>query len=117
MSGIWIPVVGTIALSICLIAYFFFASQTKKELIKTIQAAIEKGSEISPELIEKLQTPVKVKVSDLRKGIMIGAFAVAFAIFGSYMDGGDEEIIVIAIFPAMLSLGYLIMWKFTHNED
>lgn len=86
---------------------------------ETLRLAVEKGQEISPELVERmsyLNDPVK---SDLRRGILLIAFGIAFMILGAIMPHDEPEamrgILGISSFPVVLGIAYLGLWRFSHD--
>lgn len=86
---------------------------------ETLRLAVEKGQQVSPELVERmsyLNDPVK---SDLRRGILLIAFGIAFIILGLVMPTDEPEavrgVVAISSFPVVLGLAYLGLWRFSHN--
>ena len=86
---------------------------------ETLRLAVEKGQEVSPELVERmsyLNDPVK---SDLRRGILLIAFGLAFIVLGAIMPHDEPEamrgIIGVSSFPVILGIAYLGLWKFSHD--
>ncbi len=86
---------------------------------ETLRLAVEKGQEISPELVERmsyLNDPVK---SDLRRGTLLIAFGIAFMILGAIMPHDEPEamrgILGISSFPVVLGIAYLGLWRFSHD--
>lgn len=87
---------------------------------ETIRHAIDKGQEVSPELVEKmsyLNDPVK---SDLRRGILFIAFGAAFIVLATMISHEEPEgfrpMLGIASFPIILGLAYLGLWRFSHDR-
>lgn len=86
---------------------------------ETLRLAVDKGQEVSPELVERmsyLSDPIK---SDLRRGVLLIAFGAAFIVLGSIVPHDEPEamrgIIGVASFPVVLGLAYLGLWRFGHN--
>ena len=86
----------------------------------TIRAAIDKGQQLNPEMIESLFQPKKVsKDRDLRYSLIWFAIAIGIGLFGGMIGAAESEEEVFLIFsgiaalPFMIGLAYLIMWKFT----
>ena len=86
----------------------------------TIRAAIDKGQQLNPELIESLFQPKKPsKDRDLRYSLIWFAIAIGISFFGGMIDAAEaeEEVFLImtgiGALPFMIGLAYLIMWKFT----
>ena len=115
MSGIWVPVIGTICTAIVLAVYFFYRSRAKSDIQKTIRMSLDKGNELTPELLEKLSISTSPKVADLRKGVVLVALGVAFILAG-YISHGFEEATAIGMFPMMLGFGFLAVWKINKYE-
>ena len=77
------------------VSYFRFRS--KSEMQQTIRLALEKGTELSPELIDRLGEPEPGKNRDLRRGLIWMALAIGLALcgvglakFGLYLEAYCE---------------------------
>ncbi|MBL4617893.1 MAG: hypothetical protein JKY46_09360 [Robiginitomaculum sp.] len=84
------------------------------DLQATVQKAIEKGVELTPETIRALGVRVKPKDSDLRSGVIYVAVALAFIILGvSIEQMADEDalpvMLGIAAFPGLIGLALIFM--------
>jgi hypothetical protein len=119
MGEIFVPI--SIFAAGVAIVWLFSHYNYKKRLTahETLRLTLEKGQEVSPELIERmsfLNDPVK---SDLRRGVLLIAFGVAFMILGAIMPHDEPEamrgIIGVSSFPVVLGLAYLGLWKFSHD--
>ena len=110
MKALWIPIIGTISGAIVLITYFYFKSKTKSEVQLTIRESLDKGAELTPELIEKLSISISPKIADLRRGIVLIALGIAFILAG-WIGEGAREGMAIGMFPLMLGFGFLAVWK------
>ena len=119
MEEVFIPIF--IFASIVAIIWLFSHYNYKKRLTahETLRLAVEKGQEVSPELVERmsyLNDPVK---SDLRRGVLLIAFGIAFMILGAIMPHDEPEamrgILGVSSFPVVLGLAYLGLWKFSHD--
>lgn len=119
MEDIFVPIFlfGSLVATIWVFSHYNY----KKRLTahETLRLAVEKGQEVSPELVERmsyLNDPVK---SDLRRGILLIAFGVAFIVLGLIMPTPDPEavrgVLAISSFPVILGLAYLGLWRFSHN--
>jgi len=103
------------------VIWLFSHYNYKKRLTahETLRLAVEKGQEVSPELVERmsfLNDPVK---SDLRRGILLIAFGVAFICLGMIIPHDEPEatrgMIGVASFPVIMGLAYLGLWRFSHD--
>lgn len=120
MEDIVVPVV--LFAGIVAIIWLFSHYNYKKRLTahETLRLAVEKGQEVSPELVEKmsfLSDPVK---SDLRRGVLLVAFGVAFIVLGAIVPHDEPNavrgIVGISSFPIVLGLAYLGLWRFAHDR-
>lgn len=123
MEGVWVPIAMFAALAIILSFFFWFRYRARSEMQQTLRAAIDKGQELTPELVESLGKPAQAsKDKDLRYSMIWFAVAIGFSVFGGAIGAAEaeEEIFLImtgiAAFPFMLGLAYLIMWKFTERS-
>lgn len=103
-----------VGLTLVMSLFFMFRHKTRREMQKTIRTAMEKGQELSPEIIERLGTPKPPKDKDLRTSLIWFALAISTAGFGMGIPDEDPEVMQmmlgIAAFPFSLGLAYLIMW-------
>ncbi len=87
---------------------------------QTIRSAIEKGQELSPEIIDRLGNPTPPKDKDLRLALIWLALAVGLALSGFFAPDPSGHAfngaLAGAAFPLCIGVAYLIMWRFTDNE-
>jgi hypothetical protein len=110
-----------IGLTIVLCLFFWFRAKTRGDVQATIRAAMEKGQDLSPEIIDRLGHPKPSKYKDLRAALIFIAIALAMGIFGFMIPDDDEEVALIfagmASFPLLIGLAYLIMWRVVGRES
>lgn len=120
MEDVLIPV--TLFGVILGIVWLFSHYNYKKRLTahETLRAAIDKGQEVSAELVERmsfLNDPVK---SDLRRGILLIAFGIAFICLAGLMPHDEPEafraMLGVSSFPIILGIAYLGLWRFGHDR-
>lgn len=92
------------------------------DLQATVQKAIEKGVELTPETIRALGVRIKPKDSDLRSGIIYVAIALAFIILGVSIEqmAGEDALpmmIGIAAFPGLVGLALIFMHFLLSGKD
>ena len=118
-EGLWIPIVAFVVIGIVSIMVTYFRHKTRMGTEKTIRLALEKGNELSPEMLERLANPKKGTGADLRRGMVSVALGIGFVIFGFMVD--DEEairpLIGIAMFPMFIGFAYLILWRLGEREQ
>jgi hypothetical protein len=106
---------GTIATTVVLLAFFRYKHKVKVQ--ETVRTALERGQELSPELLTQLMSPPPLQRgnADLRRGIMAVALGVAIGAFAFVVAEGDGDVIRpilgVACLPIALGLAYLGLWK------
>ena len=108
-------VLGTAAV-ICIL--FWFKHRNRSEVQQTIRAALDKGHELSPAVIDRLGHPKESNDKDLRLGIIWLAVAVGLVMFGYGIpdDEATEVMRGIASFPFAMGIAYLILHKFSDRN-
>lgn len=117
MDDLWIPII--FLLSIPLSIYFWLDYGLKRETERqtTIRSAMEKGQELTPELISSLvPTAVKSKYKDLRIGLPIVGLSIGWMLFG-YFGVNDREVTWAAAFPLFFGIGFIIAWYISSKES
>ena len=114
MDASYIPIAAFIGLTIVLCLFFLFRYKTRSEMQATIRTALDKGQELSPEIIDRLGTPKPPKDKDLRVALIWFALAVSFVALGVAIPNDDKEAMRVFLgfsaFPFSLGVAYLIMW-------
>lgn len=115
----WIPIVLFICMMIVLVTLVWFRYRSRSEVQQTIRSALDKGQELSPELIDRLGHPRPSKDKDLRLGVIWLGISIALILFGFGIP--DEEdvhriFMGIAAFPFCLGIAYMILHKFTDRS-
>ena len=87
---------------------------------QTVRLALDKGHELSPELIDRLGSPRVPKDKDLRLAMLWLALAAALALCGLAVPDPSgyalRGCLAGAAFPLCIGVAYLIMWKFAARE-
>ena len=111
----WIPIVLFVVTGLILYAFFFYRYKTRHDLQNTVRTAIDKGQELTPEVLERLGRPRPLPEADLRRGVVLVALGVAIAVFGLALNEQDavRPMLAIAAFPAIVGVAYLGLWRFT----
>ena len=112
-----IAVFAAIVMVVFIVLYFKFKTRTAVQ--KTIRLALEKGSELTPELLDQIATPKQARASDLRRGMVSLAIGIGFALFG-YILGEEDAVrpmIAIGMFPTIVGIAYLILWRTGDREQ
>jgi len=99
-----------------LVIYFRFRG--RRETQKTLRSFIDKGHELTPELLEKISEPKRPANADMRRGIVAMSLGLGFAAFGILLGEADavRPLVAIAAFPFVVGLAYLGLWFFRDKE-
>lgn len=120
MEGLWIPIALFTGLTVVLCLFFMFRYKTRSEMQKTIRTALDKGVEITPEIIDRLGSPKPPKDKDLRTALIWLALAISFLGLGLGIPEDDEVLQVmagVAAFPFSLGIAYLTMWFYSGRKS
>ena len=114
-----IPIVMFIALAAVVVFFIVYRHRGKQELQNTLRTAIDKGQELTPELIKQMGAPAEApKDRDLRRALIAIAVGAAFLAMGFAIP--EEEAMQvfggIASFPIFIGLAYLAM-HFLGSKD
>ncbi len=118
MEALWIPIAGILAPAVVVSLIIWFRYKGRNDTQQTIRMAIDKGQELTPELIDRLGHPKPTKNRDMRLGVMWLAVALALAIFGQVVPDEEANTIFwgIAAFPLFIGAAYLIIWRFAGRD-
>lgn len=110
---LFIPMVLFAVFGLIMFAFFHFRHKTSSLEQKTLQLAIEKGTELTPQMIDRMIRPPRSPTMDLRRGIILLACGVAIALFGLVLGEKDaaRPLLAIAMLPAIVGLAYVMLWK------
>ncbi len=119
MTGEWIGFTAVLAPVVLLAVFFWFRYKTRQSMQDTIRVALDKGQELSPELIDRLGHPKAPKDKDLRLGVIWLAVAIGFALlsFGIPEEEAMGPLLGVAAFPGAIGIAYLILHKFARKDD
>ena len=116
-----IPIVMGIGITVVLSLFVWFRFRIRNGAQATIRTAIEKGHELTPEVIDRLGHPRPHKDRDLRISLIFFALAIALTLFGVALPVDEEHaqrvFMGIAAFPFSLGVAFLIMWRFTERRS
>lgn len=106
----------TLFVSLALIAglLIYFRFRTRREVQQTLRSAIDKGQELTPEILERIGEPRRPAQADLRRGVIAISLGAGCAAFGLVLGEQDavQPLLAIAAFPFLVGLAYLSLWLF-----
>ncbi len=110
-----IPLTMFIGITVVLSLYFWFRYRGRFDMQETIRLALDKGHELSPEIIDRLGHPKAPRDKDLRLALIWLALAVGLALCGIAVPDPTGHamrgVLAGAAFPFALGVAYLIMWR------
>ena len=113
-----IPISMFMGLTVVMCLFFWFRFRTRSDVQATIRTALDKGQELSPEIIDRLGHPKPPKNQDLRLALIW--MALAAGLIGLGFGIPAEEVLTILMgvsaFPFFLGIAYVIMW-FSSGRD
>ena len=117
MAGEMVPIVLFIVLGLVIVAYYYWNHRNRVSIMDTVQKAIEQGEQLTPELLDRLGAAVNPRMRDLRRGVVFLALGVAGLLCSLFFDMADvvNGIRAASVFPLMLGLAFLLVWKM--NRD
>ena len=85
---------------------------------ETIRAAIDKGQELSPEVIDRLGHPKQPKDKDMRLAVIWLAIAVGLVLIGFAVPEPEalRGTLAGAAFPFTIGMAYLFLHKFADRD-
>lgn len=116
-----IPIVMFISIAVVLIFLLWFRFRSRDGMQQTIRMALDKGHELTPEIIDRLGHPKAGKYRDLRLGVIwisiaIGLALIAIAV-GNFATEALHGTLASAGLPFAIGVGYLILYRFTGGEE
>jgi hypothetical protein len=109
-----IALFGSIALIFWLFVYFAHRGRHDKQ--QTIRLALEKGAELTPELMKSISEPEPPKNKDLRNGLIWLSLGIGLALCGvAVPDPSGNALrgcLAGAAFPFSVGVAYLVMWRY-----
>jgi hypothetical protein len=117
MVEIYVPIVLFIVIGFTTLGYFYMSHKNRVTIMDTVQKAIDRGSELTPELLSQLGAAVNPRARDLRRGVVFLSLGVAGLLCSLFFDEAEviNGIRAGTMFPLLLGAGFLIVWKL--NKD
>ena len=118
MNEMYIPIVLFISIAAVLVFASWFRHSTQAGLQQTIRNAMDKGVQLTPEVIESLGQPKAPPHSDLRRALVSLGIGIGFVAFAFILNEEDavRPLVAIGMFPIVIGIAYLVMWRFTESR-
>ncbi len=113
-----IPIVMFIVIGLVCAAYFHWNHKNRQAVLDTVQKAVDGGSTLTPELLDRLGAATDPRLRDLRRGIVLFFIGLAFLLATFFVDEPDviSGIRAFSMLPLMMGLGFLLVWKLTPDR-
>lgn len=116
-----IPITMFVGVTIVLCVLFWLRYRARREMQETFRIALDKGQELTPEVIDRLGHPKPSKDKDLRLGIIWLAIAIGLVLCGFAIPDPSGHalrgVLSGAAFPFTIGVAYLILYRFTDRGD
>ena len=116
-----IPISMFVSLAVVFSLLIWFRYRARREMQETLRVALDKGQDLTPEIIDRLGHPKAAPDKDLRLGVIWLAIAVGLALCGFAIpdDSGEawRGILAGAAFPFAIGVAYMILHFFSGRSD
>lgn len=116
-----IPIALFAAIALIFFIVLYFKQRSRAEMQQTIRLALEKGNELTPEIISQLGEPEPSKNRDLRRALIWLALAVGLALCGFFVPDPSGNALrgtlAGAAFPFAIGVAYIIMWRYGARDE
>ena len=117
-EDVLIPMVVFGSLAVIVVSAFYFSYKKRTVVYDAIKVAIEKTGSVDAALVEAIIRDNVGPYADLRKGIILIAFAAGFIALGAAVP--EEEafrpMLGVASFPGLVGLAYVAFHFFAPRE-
>ena len=130
----FIPIIAILSvfgsLTAIVVGPSYLKTRERRDMQKTVRAAIDKGQPLPPEVIEALSKETArntlSRTRDIRRGIIwlaIGVGVAAFSMINNVAFRGDDwghasdGFLALAAIPATVGIAYLVLSFFNKNKD
>ncbi len=118
MQEEWIGLAAVLGPVLLIALFFVLRFKSRRDMQDTIRTALDKGQDLTPELIDRLGHPKEPKDKDLRLGVIWLALAVGLALIGVAVPDPDafRGTLAGAAFPFTIGIAYMLLHKFTDRD-
>jgi len=118
MNEYMIPVVMFISIAVVFCVLFWFRYKQRSDMQQTFRAALDKGQELTPDVIDRMGHPKPAKDKDLRLGIIWVALAAGLVLIGFAVPEPEafRGLLAGAALPFSIGAAYLLLHKITDQN-
>ncbi len=115
--AVFIPIVFLVCVAAVLLGRYKYRLKERIAVQETIRGAIDKGHQLTPDLVAQFGN-VQPKDADRRRGFIAISLAIAIAVFSFAVDDGKPEMALlgIAAFPLLIGFAYLLLHRMDARE-
>jgi len=117
-ATLFVPITLFISIAAVFALAFMYRARQREQIQITVRQAIEKGQELTPELLEKLGETGARPHSDLRRGVIAAAVGLGIVLFGLILGEEDavRPLVAIGAIPFLIGVAYLGLWKYAGRD-
>lgn len=117
-SSTVVPIFLFLAVALTFCAKYYFAHRARQEVQNTVRMALERGTPLTPELLDRLGQPARPVQNDLRRGVVGICLGFGIAGFGFILGEPDatRPLMAIGVVPVLLGLAYLVLWRLSGKK-
>ncbi len=110
-------IIGSLATII--LVHMMNSYKTKIKTHELLEKSIEKGFDVTPELLDKLNNAKSPKFKDFRRGIIMCAIGAAVFCFSWVIPPDDTAQVFrgLSLFPFFIGVGFLLVWQMNKYES
>ena len=114
----WVPITMFVSMTVVLCVLFWLRYKARSDMQSTFRAALDKGQELTPEIIDRLGHPKASKDRDMRLGVIWLSVAAGLVLIGFAVPEPDalRGTLAGAALPFCIGVAYLILHKFTSRD-
>lgn len=118
MAEEWIGLAAVLGPVVLIGLFFWLRFKSRRDMQDTIRTALDKGHDLSPELIDRLGHPKEPKDKDMRLAVIWLAIAAGLVLIGFAIPEPDalRGILAGAAFPFTIGIAYVILHKFAKRD-
>ena len=116
----WILLVVLLLIGSITIVGLFLSHARRMKPHQVLEKSIDKGYELTPEVLEKVSQVKSPRERDLRRGIILISISLALFFFSFVIPDEDEARVVfraMSLFPFFTGGGFLLMWRLNRYDD
>jgi len=120
MEDVLVPIVLFLMPVLIVLIVSLFNARKRTTVHETLRYALDKGQQLSPEMLEKMSLLTDPVRSDLRRGVLFLATGAAFAVLGMLISMEQAEAMTpmlgVAAFPIFIGIAYIGLWAFGREK-